>query len=148
VLALAASSANIAAQGRPLRVTPNKNLTFGMLFPGVPFTVAPNDALRAGAVDITGPNGNQIEVTFTLPTALSGPAASSLPVSFGSTSAGFTEGSITTQVFFDPRVAYRPRLSRTGRGTVYVGGIAQPTASQRSGNYSATIIVTVALTGL
>lgn len=143
---LSATQAN--AQGRPLRVTPKKDLVFGMLFPGVPLTVAPTDALRAGAVDITGPNGSQVEITFTLPTSLSGPAASSLPLIFSSTSAGFTTGSITSQVQFDPRTAYRPTLSGSGRGTVYIGAIANPTPSQRSGNYAAIIVVTVANTGL
>lgn len=147
LLAVGASSSVAEAQ-RPLRANAKKNVTFGTLFAGVPLTVLPTDAVRAGAVDITGPNSRQILVTFTLPTSMMGPAGALLPVSFTPTSAGFSTGSIATQVRFDPRVPYRAFLSNNGRGTVYLGAIATPGASQRSGNYNATIVMTVALTGL
>lgn len=144
-LVLAASTSD--AQGRRLRITPNKNLSFGTLFPGVSRTVSPTDAVGAAVLDITGPRGNQIEVRFFLPRSLFGPAGSRLPISFTPTSAGFSTGSISTQIAFDPRLPYRPRLSRAGRGTLYLGAVANPGAAQRSGNYSATIIVIVFLTG-
>lgn len=146
MLMLAASA--VSAQGRPLRITPNKNLTFGTLFPGVSRTVSPTDGVRAGVLDITGPNGNQIEVRFFLPSSLSGPAGATLPIAFTPTSAGFSTGSIATQVAFDPRVPYRPRLSGTGRGTLYLGAVANPTPTQRSGSYTSTVIVLIFLTGL
>ena len=148
VAAALAVAASVSEAQRPLRITTKKNLMFGTLFPGVRLDVAPTDVLRAGVLDVTGPNGNQIEVRFILPTFLSGPAGSTLPVSYTSTSAGFSTGSITTQIRFDPTVPYRPRLSGNGRGTFYIGAVANPGASQRSGNYASTIIVTVLLTGL
>lgn len=148
VAAALALAASVGEAQRPLRITTKKNLTFGVLFPGARLDVPPTDVVRAGVLDVTGPNGNQIEVRFILPTFMSGPAGSTLPLSYTPTSAGFSTGSITTQVRFDPTVPYRPRLSGAGRGTFYLGAVANPGASQRSGSYSSTIIVTVLLTGL
>lgn len=144
---LVAASSAAAQAGRRVATTTVKNLQFGTLFPGIPQTVPPTDAIRAAEVTLQGPNAAQIAIFFLLPSSLNGPAGSRLPISFTSTSAGFSTGSIGTQVLFDPRVLYRPRLSSTGRGTIYLGGVASPAPSQRSGSYRATVIIFVVLTG-
>jgi hypothetical protein len=69
ILVTLVSVTSIEAQ-RPLRVTPKKDLQFGVLFPGVATTVLPTSVTGAGVIDITGPNNNQIQITFTLPTSL------------------------------------------------------------------------------
>ena len=149
IVACALCLVRSAGAQRKMVVSPKKGITFGSLFPGVPFTVQPTDAALAGALDIVGPNRAQVKIDFTLPTSLSGPASAILPLSFTPTSGGYSQsGAVGGEVPFDPRVSYLNFLSNTGRATVYLGGTASPTAGQRSGSYSGTIIMTVALTGL
>jgi hypothetical protein len=147
VLVSLVGAGRLAAQELSVTGKP-PGLTFGVVLPGVPVTIEPSDA-RSGRFDITGPAFATIEITFSFPMALDGPDGASMPVSFGSMSAGYSvSGSIGSQVLFDPRVPIRFNLSEFGRGTGFVGGILSPSRTQAPGPYGASLSVTVAVIGL
>lgn len=134
----------LGAQGKPLTVTGVRGLTFGAVFPGVPRVITRTDPANSGQFDIKGPNGNQVLLTFILPLAMTGPAGAQLPLAFGSSDAGYSQSqAIGSQVGFDPKQAFTATLSNNGRGSVFVGGTANPAANQRAGAYTATLTLTV-----
>ncbi len=148
VIGLALSSATLpsvlGAQGKPLNVTGVRGITFGVVFPGVPRVVLRTDAANAGQFDIGHAKFAPILITFTLPSAMAGPAGASMPLVFGANDAGYSSPeTITSQVGFDPRLPYTTALDKNGRAAVFIGGRAQPAPSQRAGNYTATITMTV-----
>ena len=72
---------------RPLTVTGIQSLTFGTLLPGMPSVVSRTDAVKSGRFDLGGPHDTQGQVTFTLPSVLTGPAGATLSLSFGGSDA-------------------------------------------------------------
>jgi len=134
----------LGAQGKPLNVTGVRSLTFGVVFPGVPRVVLRTDAANAGQFDIGHAKFSPIQITFALPAVMTGPAGATMPLVFGANDAGYSSPeTITSQVGFDPRVPYATALDKNGRAAVFIGGRAQPLSSQRAGNYTATITMTV-----
>ena len=145
-MALIAAAAPAAAQGRPIRVEGVKPLAFGVLLPGVATTVLRTDAIRAGQLNIAAQPQSQIILQLSLPTVMTGPSGRTIPLTFAANDAGFSASeSITSQQGFDPRL---PTVvitnTKNGRGSVYLGGRAQPAANQQPGNYSAVITLTIA----
>jgi hypothetical protein len=143
-LALMGASRSLAAQ-RAIRVTSVRSLRFGTLLPGVPRTVLRTDPLNSGQLDIRAARNAQVQLIFTLPASLTGPAGASMPVSFGGNDGGFSATrSVTNQVGFDPRVPYVARFGRRAtRASVFLGGTANPLTSQRAGSYTGTVTLTV-----
>lgn len=146
VLGLAALSA-WATPGlaqRPLTVQSVRSLTFGTLLAGVNKSVLRTDAINGGQLDISGPKNVQVLLTFTLPASMTGPAGATLPLSFGANDGGWSPPQqVGTQVAFDPRVPFTAPLDQNGKVSVYLGGTAKPTASQKAGSYTGTITLTV-----
>jgi hypothetical protein len=133
----------LGAQGKPLTVTGVRGITFGAVFPGVPRPITRTDPANSGQFDIKGPKGDVL-LSFVLPTTMAGPAGAQMPIAFGSSDAGFSQSqSIGSQIGFDPRQPFTATLSNNGRGSVFIGAIANPTTSQRAGPYTATITLTV-----
>jgi uncharacterized protein DUF4402 len=126
-----------------------RNVSFGNVLPGVPNTVQPTDVGRSGQFNIVGPSLAQVEITFGLPTVITGPASTTMPISFGATAAGYaSNGSIASQVPFNPHVPFRGNLSLLGRASTFLGGVLTPPGTQSAGSYSGSVSMTVALTGL
>jgi hypothetical protein len=141
---LGAGAPPLGAQGKPLTVTGVRGITFGGLFPGVPLVIPRTDPANSGQLDIKGPNGSLVLLTFVLPLTMTGPAGAQLPLSFGSSDAGYSQSqAIGSQIGFDPKQPFTATLSNNGRGSVFVGGTANPTANQRAGAYTATLTLTV-----
>ena len=134
----------LAAQRR-VRVTSVRSLVFGTVFPGVRRTVLRTDPLNSGQLDIRATRNAQVQLIFTLPAVLNGPAGATMPVSFGGNDGGFSATrSVASQVGFDPRVPYVARLNNnSARASVFLGGSANPIASQRAGSYTGTVTLTV-----
>ena len=129
---------------RPIAVAGVHSLVFGTVLPGVPAVVARNSAASAGQFDLTGPHDSQAALTFTLPVVMTGPAAATLPLAFGGSDAGYSETqSIGSQVGFDPKQPFMITFSKNGRGSVFLGGTAQPSPTQRAGSYTATVTLTL-----
>lgn len=138
-----------AQGGRPLTVTGTRPLTFGTVLPGVPRVILRTDPVNSGQFDLTGDKNSQVELTFTLPTVMTGPAGATLPLVFEGSDAGYSQSqSISSQVGFDPKQPFLARLSKIGRGSVFIGATANPGASQRAGGYTAMLTLSVAYTGL
>src|SRR5205814_1258252 len=117
----------------------------GALFFFVGATVTPRtSAANAGQFDVTGPHDSQAALTFTLPVVMTGPAGATLPLLFGGSDAGYSQSqSIGSQIGFDPKQPFVITFSQNGRGSVFLGGTAQPVPTQRAGSYTATITLTV-----
>ncbi|HEX9611841.1 MAG TPA: DUF4402 domain-containing protein [Gemmatimonadales bacterium] len=143
---VAALGGALAAQGgRPLRVDGVRELSFGTVLPGIPRQVLRTDPVASGEFQIRGEKFNPVELTFALPTLMTGPAGASMPVLFGGNDAGYSvTQSIASQVGFDPSQPFQSQLDKDGRASVFLGGTANPMASQRSGSYSGTVTLTVA----
>ena len=144
VLVLAALAARPVAGQRPITVSGVHGLTFGTVLPGVPAVVPRTSAASAGEFDLTGPHDSQAALTFTLPLVMTGPAAATLPLTFGGGDAGYSQTqSIASQVGFDPKQPFVITFNKNGRGSIFLGGTAQPAPAQRAGSYTGTITLTV-----
>jgi len=134
----------LGAQGKPLNVTGVRGLTFGAVFPGVSRVISRTDPANAGQFDIGHAKFAPIQLTFTLPNVMVGPAGATMPLVFGSNDAGYSSPeTITSQVGFDPKQSFTTALDKNGRAAVFIGGTALPAPSQRAGAYTATITMTV-----
>jgi hypothetical protein len=147
-VAAAAGAGKAEAQGRPLQVTGQNQLTFATVFPGVPEAVSRSDAVNAGAFQVRGQNRSEVAFTFTLPTALTAAGGRSLTLQFGPNDGGWnTQNDLATAQAFDPRVILTVRLSQQGRLFLWLGGTALPTATQAAGSYAGSVTLTAAYTG-
>ena len=130
---------------RPIAVTGVQSLSFGTLLPGVPTVVSRTDAAKSGQFMIQGPHGTQGQLTFTLPSVLTGPGGATLALTFGGSDAGYSQSqNIGSQIGFDPRQAFVVTFSQQGSGSVFLGGTARPAPTQRAGAYTATITLNLA----
>lgn len=140
----ALAPAVLGAQGKPLTVTGVRGVTFGAVFPGVPRVISRTDPANSGQFDIKGPNRSNVLLSFLLPLTMTGPAGAQMPLAFGSNDAGYSQSqAIGSQVGFDPKQPFTATLANNGRGSVFLGATANPTANQRAGAYTATITLTV-----
>jgi hypothetical protein len=134
----------LGAQGKPLNVTGVRGVTFGAVFPGVARVINRTDPANAGQFDVGYAKFAPIQLTFTLPSVMVGPAGATMPLVFGGSDAGYSSPeTITSQVGFDPKQPFATALDKNGRAAVFIGGTALPAPSQRAGAYNATITLTV-----
>ncbi|HET9797228.1 MAG TPA: hypothetical protein VFP90_04540, partial [Gemmatimonadaceae bacterium] len=101
-------------------------------------------------------------ISFTLPTALTGPGGATIPLSFDGNFVGLCEvdasgacvaasytswNPVTTPSFHDQPTRYKPGRPRYtfDEYQLYVGGTALPAANQRQGTYTASIGVLLAV---
>ena len=141
----------------PLTGTGTRALQFGVIVPGTTtVTVLPRTS-AGGEFRITGvKNRKSVDISFTLPTQLSGPAGASIPLSFNGNFAGLCEvdtsgacvvpsfvtwNPVTTPSFRDQPTRYQPgrKVYAYDAYQVYLGGTASPSATQRQGTYTASI---------
>ena len=141
----------------PLSGVGTRALRFGTIVPGTTsVTVLPRSAF-GGEFRITGVrNRKSIGISFTLPTALTGPNGASIPLNFNGNYAAICEidasGScevasyfawnpVTTPTFNDQPTRYKPgrKVYAYDEYQVYLGGAAAPSANQRQGSYTASI---------
>ena len=146
VLLPLAGVASLTAQGRPLTVNGRRALNFGTVLPGVPRVVLRTDPVNSGEFNIRGPKFSNVQLTFSLPSTMTGPAGALIPLSFWGSDAGYSAtSSIGSQVGFDPQQAFVGQLPNSGRAAVFVGGTALPGTSQRAGSYLATLTLSVTI---
>ena len=140
------AGAGAAQQGPPgqqLTVTPQQDLLFGVLTPGVPTAVYVDDAAKRAEwrVEARG----RVSVTILLPTALTGPQGEQLPLQFAAGDAGFLPAGTSVIDLYDPHSTFQVSLRGTpGVGLVLLGGTALPAATQSAGSYTADITIIVA----
>jgi len=147
----------------PLSGAGVRALRFGVIVPGTTsVTVLPNSP-SGGEFRITGvKNRKSVDISFTLPTQLTGPAGASIPLNFNGNFAGLCEidpsgvcevasfvtwNPVTTPTFRDQPTRYKPgrKVFAYDQYQVYLGGTASPSTTQRQGTYTASIGVLLVL---
>lgn len=132
----------IAAQTITVRGV--RGLTFGTVVPGIPARILRTDLLNSGQFEIRGPTFTFIRLTFTLPTVLNGPAGATMPLGFAGNDAGYSfNNTIGSQIAFNPNQSYQTIIWFGARAGVFLGGTVSPTAGQRAGGYTGTVVLSV-----
>ncbi|MFL5618053.1 MAG: hypothetical protein ACJ79A_06635 [Gemmatimonadaceae bacterium] len=150
-----ATTANILSL--PLTGTGTRALQFGVIVPGTTtVTVLPRTSAGAEFRIAGVKSRKSVDISFTLPTQLNGPAGDSIPLSFNGNFAGLCEidtsgacvlasyvtwNPVSTPTFRDNPTRYQPGRKVYAFDTyqVYLGGIASPSTTQRQGTYTASI---------
>jgi hypothetical protein len=142
-----------------LTVTATQALDFGDVYQGVPKSISKNDAASAGIFDITGAANSTLALYMQLPDYVSlSDGTDRMVISFSATDADVdtalaalpgTPASFTGG-FADQDPHNLPDNSTTGDAgycSIYLGGRVNPSVDQKTGAYSADIILTVAYDG-
>ena len=126
-----------------------RDLAFGSVPKGVATAVQPTDA-GAGMWAVTGNNNSFVTIAFTLPTLLTNIQAlpgSTIPVSFGLTSARWRRANSdpTGGTPFSPALGTVGRFGPAANPTLYIwiGGSVNPALTAKPGIYQGTIILSL-----
>jgi hypothetical protein len=142
--ALMLAPAGLAGQSHS--VHPIEDLTFGQVLPGVSKTVSPNDAANRAQFEIRG--SGIFTLQMVLPTHMVSAQGKQMPISFSSTDGLIRWRRFGIQYNYDVTRPYTLWLLSLADGAdVYVGGRANPTASQPPGNYTASLVLIVSNAG-
>ena len=128
---------------QPVNVTGAADLDFGNVFPGVNKSVAVSDG-GAGRWDVTGQSGTSVELTFSLPAALSDGTNS---LSIGTYTGHWNNVSASPSggtAFTPSGGASNATLGGAGQLYVYIGATVTPTTTQAAGVYTGSLSMTVA----
>jgi hypothetical protein len=141
----------------PLSGVGTRALQFGVIVPGTTSVTVLPRSTAGGEFRITGVKSRKsVDISFTLPAALTGPGGATIPLSFNGNFAGLCEidGSgacevasfttwnpVTTPSFRDQPTRYKPgrKVYTYDDYEVYLGGTVSPAATQRQGTYTASI---------
>ena len=141
----------------PLSGVGTRALQFGVIVPGTTTVTVLPRTRAGGEFRINGVrNRKSVDISFTLPTRLTGPAGSSIPLSFNGNFAALCEidasglcetasivmwNPVTTPSFHDTPTRYKPgrKVYAYDSYQVYLGGSASPSTTQRQGTYTASI---------
>ena len=131
-------------------ITINNNLLFGNIYPGIPKSVTKYTAGAASEFLVTGTAGNEISIDFTLPTYMN-QGGFNMQMIFTENDCSFDTRATPSQSApeydnQDPWSTIYGRLGSAGL-TIWLGGTIVPKLYQKSGAYSASIVLTVAYTG-
>jgi hypothetical protein len=147
----------------PLSGVGTRALQFGVIVPGTTTVTVLPRTRSGGEFRISGVrNRKAVDISFTLPTSLTGPAGATIPLSFNGSYAGICEidatnscevasyvtwNPVTTPTFHDTPTRYKPgrKVYAYDDYQIYVGGVATPSATQRQGHYTGTIGVVLAV---
>lgn len=153
--AYAQESATIQATATVLAgiaITGEHDLIFGTVLPDVDKSVDKTDIGFAGEWHISGDNGAEISLDFTLPDSLiHEDSVAYLRIEFSNTDASYDDGTGGGQS--NPVADINPNgpsvldLGVTGLMDIWIGGTVRPTISQTGGDYAADVTLTVAYTG-
>ena len=132
-------------------VVVNQDLSFGFIYPGVPKEIDKTTAGSAAEFLVTGTEGDEVSVTFTLPSYMS-QNGYTMQILFPQTSCALDSSAVPDQSSppvdnIDPYDSFTYRLGSTGL-TIWLGGKVIPRLVQPPGDYTADIVITVAYTGL
>jgi hypothetical protein len=142
--AFAASGLGADSARAQVVVTAQQNLQFGTLVPGTPSVVAPTDLARRAALTIEA--RGRLAVSFELPASLVAADGSEIPLVFTPQS-GRVEVRHKAQPF-DPAQGVSININPAElMAEVFLGAEARPSAGQRPGSYTATIVMMVVQTG-
>ena len=138
------ATANVATA---LTVTADNDLDFGLVIPGFTKTIAVADA-TAGAFSMSGGAAAEVNFSFSsLPANLDDGSGNLLPISSYSGVHNTANDPVAGATTFTPSSGATTNLSATGLLYIFVGGVADATASPPNGTYTGTITLTAAYTG-
>jgi spore coat protein U-like protein len=141
----AAQSANISATAnvyQAISVTGARTLDFGNVFPGVNKAIGVI-APTSGKFSATGQASANVNMTFTLPTDLTGPA--NLPIgSWTGCYNGTDDASSGCTSFVPSASASGAAFGAAGTLYVFVGATVSPASNQAAGSYTGTVTMTLA----
>jgi hypothetical protein len=147
LLALLAALYVVPSAAAQVTITPIRDLAFGPVIVGIPTSVGPSHPTRSGQFQFTAPLGSRVQIRFTLPNQLGGPAGARLPITFGSSDAivvGTAPGSTPTA--FNPKATRNVLEVQPGSTyNVFIGGRVTPAGNQLPGDYADTITLTVTI---
>jgi hypothetical protein len=147
MLSMLLAAPALSAQ-RPVRVDARQDISFGTVFPGVPVTVAPSSS-QSAQFSVTGPKFTQAVIVFTLPNSMTSTSGGSMQMQYGPTAAAYSpSGSAGDEIVFDPNAPFTITFDNNGKGVIYLGATLLPSGSQRGGNYSATLTLSISPVGL
>jgi hypothetical protein len=145
-LALASCGSIAGAQGqRSTTVFPVQALSFGLLLPGVPEVVPVTDMARRAMVALSG--AGAVDVTLVLPSSLSAPDGTNIPLQFRAGDAGLLQSAGSAVVPLNPYQVNRVHLAPDRMVYLLLGGVALPSQAQHPGHYSARVLVIVSQPG-
>ena len=133
-----------------LSVSGSNDLQFQSVNLGVNKSVDKTDVGLAGEWTILGQAGAEVTLDFSLPANLTS-GGNNLAISFTTTDASYANDPLNDQT--NPTAAINPAIVTTtnlgagGGMLVWIGGTVNPSIGQASGAYSATIELSVTLTG-
>jgi hypothetical protein len=138
------------AQAQAISATATNNLVFGDVFPGIPKVVSKHAAGAAAEYQVTGTAGDEITIDFTLQTYMS-QSGNNMQLVFTETDCALDSSASPDQSNpgsddRDPWHTITYRLGSSGL-TIWLGGMLIPKLVQKTGDYTATIVLTVAYTG-
>lgn len=137
----------VRAQAAPTTSGTN-DLNFGPVIPGIATQILRTDAANAGRFELRGTRSAEVQITLTLPAAMTAGGGRTMPLTFGPNDGGYdTRNALRNAPAFDPRVPLVTRLGNSGKLYVWLGGTVTPSGVQPAGTYSATITLTAAYTG-
>jgi len=125
-------------------------LRFGNIYPGIPKNVSRYDAGGAAEFNVSGIAGDEMSITFTLPTYMNY-GSHNMQIIFGETDCAADTSASPDQTNpgfdnLDPWHTLTYRLGSSGI-TLWLGATVVPNLVQEPGDYSATIVLTVIPTG-
>ena len=130
--------------------TVNNDLVYGGVFPGIPKTISPKAAGSAAEFVITGTAGAEVAIDFTLPTYMN-QSGWNMQLIFNKTDCALDSSATPDQSNppvenLDPWHTITYNLGLNGL-TLWLGGTVVPGLNQKQGDYTASIVLTVAYTG-
>jgi hypothetical protein len=131
-------------------ITVNSNLAFGPVFQGVPKTVSRHVPGEAAEFLVSGTPNAEITLDFELPTYMH-TAGANMQLIFSTIDCALDSSASPDQTHpgqdnINPWHTITCRLGSIGL-TVWLGGTVVPGLTQKPGDYSAIIVLTVAYTG-
>jgi len=127
----------------PLTAAGVNDLNFGVATAGTPKTPG-SLAADAGRFSISGEPSTPVTVSFTLPTVLTGAGSATIPITFGTNDGLLWAPYPGTYTTFNPNAAFPTSTGVTGSLIIGISGTVSPPVGSTTGNYTGTIVLTVA----
>jgi hypothetical protein len=127
----------------PLTAAGVNDLNFGVALAGTPKTPASLSA-DAGRFNISGEPNTPVTVSFTLPTVLTGAGSATIPITFATVDGLEWAGFPGTHTTFNPNAPHLTSTDVAGSLIIGISGTVSPPVGSTTGNYSGTIVLTVA----
>lgn len=144
VTASASINATASVTGiAPLTAAGVADLVFGAVTAGTP-KVPASLATDAGRWSISGEPSYPVHVSFALPPVLTGPGASTIPISFGGSDGLLWNPYPGAHSTFNPNAVFFTTTDGTGNLTIGIAGTVSPPLGTTTGLYTGTITLTVA----